>query len=124
MAFVYLATWSNGAVYVGQTFNSMALLETRYGGYSHSKRKTKRPSEMACRLYGIPTLQVLETCKRAELSIREAYWIGVYSDEPSCLNQVTPRSGQIPWPERIAAWNRKREERLAARISELLGKTK
>ena len=75
MPFVYQAVFQNGAIYVGQTTGTLAGLRARYKAYTNSRRPTKRPSEVACRLYGTPKLYILEECAPDELDARELYWI-------------------------------------------------
>jgi hypothetical protein len=86
MPIIYLAVWPNGNTYIGQTISNLERLTKRYAGYARSKRKTKRASEMACRLYGEPVFHILETCSPNKLDEREQYWIGVYTTYPGCLN--------------------------------------
>lgn len=125
MSIVYLAVWKSGTIYIGQTTGPLVRLTKRYVSYANSKRKTKRLSEMECRLYGTPVFRILETCSPNKLDEREQYWIGVYSCYPNCLNCA----GRAPTYEamweaahwaKMAEWEAGREERIQARILELL----
>lgn len=127
MSLIYLAYWKDATIYVGQTTTDLVRLAKRYGSYTKSKRKTKRLSEMACRLHGHPTFRVLETCSPAMLNEREQYWIGVYSCYPKNLNvthkvyQPSVMSAEDKAAARmLAEWEEGKQARFEARVLELL----
>lgn len=122
MPFIYQAVWKNGYVYIGQTLGDMERLTKRYASYAKSKRKTNRPSEMACRLHGLPTFYVLETCSPTELDEREQYWIRWHAGyQDWCLNVrqlTTARDKEAA--RMLVDWEEDRERRFQARVLQLL----
>lgn len=85
MSFIYLAVYSDGTSYVGQTLNSFEMLEKRYQHYE-KKAKSRRPSEQACFALGMPALGVIEYCPPEKLDEREKYWIAAHWRDGKNLN--------------------------------------
>ena len=97
MTLIYLAVWSNGSVYVGQTVNGMKGLAKRYRCYYNQKhyktynarvKAVKRPSQLACQIHGMPMLIILEECLNKDAYAREQYWIGFYAGKANSLNKI------------------------------------
>lgn len=84
MSFIYLAVYSDGSSYVGQTINDFEQLERRYSAYT--RRPNVRPSEQACFALGMPALGVIEYCPPEKLDEREQYWITQHRQDGSNLN--------------------------------------
>ena len=85
MSFIYLAVYSDGTSYVGQTINTFEMLEGRYKSYE-KKAKSRRPSEQACFALGMPALGVIEYCPPEKLDERERYWIASHRGDGRNLN--------------------------------------
>ena len=86
MPFIYLATFKDGSIYVGQTRNDMDCLTKRYASYAKPTGMKRAPVQRICREKGMPKLTVLAECAIIELDFLERYWIAVYRQTGQSLN--------------------------------------
>lgn len=86
MSFIYLAVFTDGAVYVGQTTGSFEQLEKRYRSYTQRLTMKRSPVQRLCGKLGMPTLGVLEHVSPEKLDEREKYWIAAHRQEGRTLN--------------------------------------
>ena len=121
MSFVYLAVYSDGSSYVGQTLNSFEMLEKRYQHYEVKARK-RRPSEQACFALGMPALGVLEYCPPEKLDERERYWIATHRQDGENLNRNDGGSGAQTKRARSEADKLRRMESKLAKAARRMAK--
>lgn len=70
---IYKLVFSNGAFYVGMSVD----IERRWRGHKHSmETQTANPKvQEAYNLYGLPVLEIIETCEILALPAKEKYYI-------------------------------------------------
>ena len=113
MSFIYLAVYSDGTSYVGQTTNTFEGLEKRYASYTKKNTMKRSPAQRACFALGMPALGVIEYCPPEKLDERERYWIEVHRQDGKNLNVADGGGAQTKRQRSIADKLRRMESKLA-----------